>query len=234
MKSYFIPGAERAPSVRALFDQISCCYDLINDLQSFGLHRLWKKRLIRLAKLGPADSVLDICCGTADLLRHAHPAAIRTGIDFSFGMLSRAASRSSTAKINFLQGDALALPIKDEACDVILIGYGLRNLADLGQGLREMFRVLKKGGRILALDFSKPKNRILRRWYFLYLQYFVPLCGGFLANDRSAYSYIAESLEAYPEAEVITALLGHTGFVQVKHLALCAGTMAIHTARKHG
>ena len=183
------PGEERAARVEDLFAIVAPRYDLINDLQSLGLHRRWKRTLVRMAGIHPGDRALDVCCGTGDVafaLRHA--GAEVTALDFSPAMLAVADERARNAvlsrrralqapAVQFLCGDALRLPFAGESFDVVTVAYGLRNLADWERGLEEMWRVARPGGRLLVLDFGKPANAIWRRMYFSYLKRFVPWFG---------------------------------------------------------
>ena len=167
---FYAPGDQRAARVKDLFAAIAPRYDLINDLQSFGLHRLWKRRLLRLAKGQPGERALDICCGTGDVaLALARQGLDVTGLDFSAPMLAvaqRRAEISNPKNIRFLQGDAQNLPFPDASFDIVTISYGLRNLADWETGLREMRRVAAPGARLLVLDFGKPANLLWRGIYF--------------------------------------------------------------------
>jgi demethylmenaquinone methyltransferase / 2-methoxy-6-polyprenyl-1,4-benzoquinol methylase len=229
---YYFPGPERASRVRALFDRIAPRYDLINDLQSFGLHRFWKRKLISLAKIETGAPVLDVCCGTGDLaLALASAGAKVIGCDFSPRMLSIARARAG-GKAHFVQADALALPAKDQSIELMTIGYGLRNLANFPQGLAELLRVLKPGGELLILDFGKPRNPVWRALYFAYLRAFVPLFGLLFCGDAAAYSYILESLLHYPAQEGISRLLEELGCEKIEVYNLAGGIMSIHRAVK--
>lgn len=228
---YYVSGPERASRVRALFDRIAPRYDLINDLQSFGLHRFWKRRLISLAKVNPGASVLDVCCGTGDLALGLSSAGANViGCDFSDRMLSIARNRLPTA--HFIQADALALPLTSESVELVTIGYGLRNLADLPRGLAELLRVLKPGGQLLILEFGKPANRIWRTLYFAYLRAFVPLLGRIFCRDAAAYDYILDSLLHYPAQEGVSRLLTELGCAGIEVQNLLGGMMSIHSAIK--
>ncbi len=232
---FYQPGDARSSRVRELFSAIAPRYDLINDLQSFGLHRLWKRRLLRLADLPPDSRVLDLCCGTGDVaLRFGSRGARVVGLDFSERMLEVACARSrlSNACLYWVKGDALALPFPDNQFDLVTISYGLRNLADLEQGLREMLRVVRPGGRVLVLDFGKPRNACLRAAYFAYLQYWVPVFGRALCGDSATYSYILESLRHYPGQEGVAALLRQLNADTIGVCELLGGMMSINYARK--
>jgi demethylmenaquinone methyltransferase/2-methoxy-6-polyprenyl-1,4-benzoquinol methylase len=164
--TYYEPGEQRAAKVNELFTRIAARYDLINDLQSFGLHRRWKSRVVSEARPRPGERALDLCCGTGDIaLALARRGVEVVGLDFSERMLEiarqrQSRTRSSLAKTEFLSGDAQNIPFADNSFDIITIGYGLRNLASWERGLQEMYRVAKSGGRIVALEFGRPENRI--------------------------------------------------------------------------
>lgn len=243
--SFFVPGEQRAGRVNDLFAEVAPRYDLINDVQSLGLHRLWKRRVIRAAKVGPGQSALDLCCGTGDLtLALARTGAAATGLDFSEPMLAVARQRarrliepdaaSGAGPVEFQQGDALRLPFAERAFDAVTIGYGLRNLSDPRAGLAEMGRVLRSGGRLVVLEFGKPENALWRGFYFAYLRWVVPVFGRLFCGNASAYAYILESLQNYPAQAGVTRLLQELGFVDIRVTNLLGGAMSIHEARKPG
>jgi demethylmenaquinone methyltransferase/2-methoxy-6-polyprenyl-1,4-benzoquinol methylase len=240
---FYDSGQERASKVRDLFAAIAPKYDLINDLQSFGLHRYWKRKMITMARLQPGDQALDLCCGTADIAiaMEARGASV-IGLDFSGPMLDVARQRLAAMEssgvsrhdIVLARGDALRLPLRDEQFDVVTISYGLRNLADFRGGLAEMLRVLKPGGRLLILDFGKPENPIWRKLYFFYLRLFVPLLGRLFCGDSETHAYILESLLHYPAQRGIAALLEELQCRQVRIVNLFGGMMSINYAEKMG
>jgi len=233
-ESYYSPGSDRSTRVHALFTSLASRYDLINDLQSFGLHRWWKRRLVAIAAPAPLDAVLDLCCGTGDVCFRLAPHVARvTGVDFNGAMLDRARRRLAATRLNniqFQQGDATRLAFSDHSFDLITISYGLRNLEDLDSGLREMVRLLKPGGRLLVLDFGKPPNRSLRRLYFGYLRFAVPLMGWMFCGDRQAYAYILESLHHYPAQDGVADRMRDLGLLNVCVHNLMGGTMSLHVA----
>ncbi len=245
-ETYFDPGEQRAVKVHALFSRIARRYDLINDLQSLGLHRRWKGRVVRLANPQPGQRALDLCCGTGDLaLGLARVGVAVTGLDFSERMLAVAESRaprgrgrdpeaacSSAPCLHFVRADALRLPFADNSFDMVTVGYGLRNLADWEAGLREMRRVARPGGRLAVLDFGKPGNPLWRRLYFGYLELFVPLLGLLVCGSARAYHYILESLKAYPAQQGVAAEMATLGLVNVKLVNLLGGCMTINYAEK--
>ena len=231
-------GAERANRVQALFAIIARRYDLLNDLQSLGLHRIWKRRLVRLARLGPGQQALDVCCGTGDVaFALAQTGANVVGLDFSPEMLAVAAERlerfpGTPGAVRFVEGDALKLPFPDGAFDAVTIAYGLRNLADLEAGVAEMHRVLRPGGRLLALDFGKPANPLWRTLYFAHLRMAVPVFGWLFAGSADAYGYILESLQHYPDQAEVAGLLRRQGLTAVTVVNLLGGAMGLHCAEK--
>jgi ubiquinone/menaquinone biosynthesis methyltransferase len=159
---YYVAGEQRANRVRDLFATIAPRYDLINDLQSFWLHRYWKRRLIRFADVRRGTRALDVCCGTGDVAAAlAHQGATVVGLDFSWPMLMVANQRRRNAA-EWIRGDALKMPFSDGYFDLVTISYGLRNLADCREGLAEMRRLLRPGGKLLVLDFGKPENPLWR------------------------------------------------------------------------
>ncbi len=234
---FYEAGERRAERVNDLFAAIAPRYDLINDLQSFGLHRWWKRRLIQFAAVQPGESALDLCCGTGDVAFALAEAGARvTGMDFSAPMLAVAEARkvkvSDAAGPVFLQGDALRTPFPDAHFDVVTISYGLRNLASVDEGLREMWRVLKPGGRLLVLDFGKPDNAAWRGAYFAYLRFAVPVFGRLFCKNAAAYAYILESLQHYPAQRGVDEKLRALGAANARIVNFLGGVMSINVAEK--
>jgi demethylmenaquinone methyltransferase/2-methoxy-6-polyprenyl-1,4-benzoquinol methylase len=236
---FYKPGEQRAARVGELFATIARRYDFINDLQSFGLHRLWKRRVLRLAHPQPGERALDLCCGTGDLtLALAKRGADVTGLDFSEPMLQVAKEKSASfsplarSKIDFIRGDAQQIPFAENTFDILTIGYGLRNLADLDAGLRDMLRVTKPGGRFVSLEFGKPPNPAWRGIYFTYLKFALPVFGKLFVGNSAAYAYILESLTHYPAQQVIAEKMTGLGWQKIRVLNLMGGIMSIHYAEK--
>jgi demethylmenaquinone methyltransferase/2-methoxy-6-polyprenyl-1,4-benzoquinol methylase len=231
--AYFTPGDQRAAKVNDLFATIARRYDLINDLQSFGLHRRWKRRVVELAAVTPGARALDLCCGTGDLaLALAQRGAEVTGLDFSAPMLEIAQRRKRGTNPGFIQGDALHLPFPDNSFDAVTMGYGLRNLASWEQGLAEMRRVARPGGRIVILEFGKPANALWRSLYFTHLRCSVPLTGWIFCGNAGAYAYILESLRHYPAQLAVAAKMREMNFTGVRVINFLGGAMAINYAEK--
>lgn len=233
---FYNPGTQRAAQVNRLFATIAPRYDFINDLQSLGLHRRWKRRLARLAAVQPGDQALDLCCGTGDIsFALAQQNATVTGLDFSKEMLAVAEQRSPKAEVRnpvFLQGDAQKLPFATESFDVVTVGYGLRNLASWEAGLAEMVRVAKPGARLLVLDFGKPDNGLWRALYFGYLRLCVPVFGLLFCGKASAYAYILESLKHYPAQRGVEAKMRALGLFNVRVENILGGAMSINYGEK--
>jgi demethylmenaquinone methyltransferase/2-methoxy-6-polyprenyl-1,4-benzoquinol methylase len=240
-ESFYAADETRAQRVNDLFATIAPRYDLINDLQSFGLHRVWKRRLIRLAEVRTGMRALDLCCGTGDVaFALANEGAQVTGCDFSEPMLEVARRRLATRRnrnekiLAFMRADALNLPYASETFDVVTIAYGLRNLADFRGGLIEMLRVLKPGGKLLILDFGKPDFEPWRAAYFAYLKLFVPVFGKIFCGNSATHAYILESLKKYPAQRGVAALLTELGCRDARIENLLGGVMSINTATKAG
>ena len=229
---FYEPGEQRAAKVGDLFAGIARRYDLLNDLQSFGLHRRWKRRVVELASPKPGDRALDLCCGTGDIaFALAARGAEVTGLDFSEPMLAVARSRTQNSKLktqNFIQGDALNIPFPDASFDIVTIGYGLRNLADCEAGLREMRRVAKPGARLVVLEFGKPACALWRAVYFAHLRLSVPLGGLLFCGNPSAYAYILESLKHYPAQEALAEKMRGLNLANVRVVNLLGGAMAVN------
>ena len=222
--------------VDALFSTIAMRYDLVNDIQSAGLHRLWKRKMARLVALGESEQALDVCCGTGDLIvRLAKGGGRVGGVDMNGAMLNvarRRLAKRNIAQSRLYQADALQLPFGDGQFDVVTIAYGLRNLADYKIGLQEIFRVLKPGGRLAILDFGKPPNRFLRGLYYQYLRWALPVFGWLFCGSASAYAYILDSLEKYPAQSGVKDMLDEIGFSSVNVANIMLGTMSLHIARR--
>ena len=236
---YFRPGTERAAKVEDLFAAIAPRYDLINDLQSFGLHRYWKRKLLVLAAPQPGETALDVCCGTGDVaFALANAGALTTGFDFSAGMLEIAARRqaaldpSVAQRLTFRQGDALHLPFDDATFNLVTISYGLRNLADFDRGTRELTRVLTPHGRLVILDFGKPDQPLWRWVYFQYLRWICPWFGRLFCGDRDTHGYILDSLKAYPAQRGVAMKLEELGFQESRLIQLLGGMMSLNYGRK--
>lgn len=223
--------------VRRLFGTIADRYDFITQFLSYGQDRRWKRRLLAMAEVQPSDRVLDLACGTGDILFEAAPrVAEAVGLDVTHRMLVLAARRQrqtsmSGARPTWVTGDMLALPFPDGHFSVVTTGYGLRNVPDLDQALREIRRVLTPTGRLLSLDFNRPENALVRVFYLAYLTIVGSVLGLALHGDPDTYRYIPESIRNYPGARRVAALIEAHGFERVRVSRVLGGLMAIHTGR---
>jgi len=217
--------------VRRLFATIADRYDFITRFLSYGQDRRWKQRLIGLAAVGRDDRVLDLACGTGDLLfAAAVDAKAAVGLDLTHRMLQLARSRNACTPL--VTGDMLALPFRESCVDVVTTGYGLRNVPDLPAAIHEIHRVLVPGGRFLSLDFNRPGNSLVRSAYLAYLTVVGSVLGIALHGDPNTYRYIPESIRQYPGATGVARLMEVAGFTDVRVVELLGGLMAIHIAKK--
>jgi demethylmenaquinone methyltransferase/2-methoxy-6-polyprenyl-1,4-benzoquinol methylase len=220
-------GTLSAEDIRGMFERIAPVYDVMNRVMTAGLDRRWRRLAVREV-VWPGDRVLDACCGTGDLAVEAERRGGRVvGLDFSERMLERARRKSGT--IEWVHGDALALPFADGAFDVVTVGFGVRNLESLERGLAELGRVLRPGGRIAVLEITRPRG-ILRPFFRLWFDVLVPVAGKVLPGGR-AYTYLPASVRRFPGPEDLSALLDGAGFAEVRYRLLGGGIVALHTAR---
>ena len=236
---FYSPDEQRAARVNDLFARIAPRYDFINDLQSFRLHRVWKRRLALMASLKPGAQALDLCCGTGDLaFALVERGAKVVGLDFTQAMLDVAEMRRQNLesemqnRVRFIRGDAQQIAFPDDTFDAVTVGYGLRNLSSWETGLREMNRVAKPGGRVLVLEFGKPDNPIWRAIYFSYLKLFVPLLGWVFCRNAAAYAYILESLKHYPAQRGVAEKMRELGMQNVRIVNFLGGVMSINYGEK--
>jgi demethylmenaquinone methyltransferase / 2-methoxy-6-polyprenyl-1,4-benzoquinol methylase len=247
---FYSPDEQRAAKVRDLFAAIAPRYDLLNNLQSFGLHLFWKRKLVEVARIKQGETALDVCCGTGDIaIALARSGARAVGLDFTPQMLAMAETRvkkellkmtdhslspGSSQNPQFFCGDAERIPFSDNTFEVVTTGYGLRNLASWETGLKEMYRIAKPGGRLLVLEFGKPDNAIWRMLYFTYLKMFVPLLGLIFCGNAAAYAYILESLKHYPAQNGVARKMKELGLTDVRIFNLVGGAMSINYGVKSG
>jgi len=226
VNKFYDPGEARSQKVRELFTRIAPRYDLINDLQSLGLHRAWKRTVVRLANVRAGEYGLDVCCGSGDLtLAFEGRGVTAVGLDFTAAMLECAGDRGARCLV---QGDAQALPFPDDTFNVVTVGYGLRNLSNWQKGLEEMCRVARPGGRVIVLDFGKPENAMWRALYFGYLRLAVPMFGRVFCGDAAAYAYILESLRHYPAQRGVAEKMTRMNCADVRTVNLLGGAMSIN------
>ncbi|MEX2646295.1 MAG: bifunctional demethylmenaquinone methyltransferase/2-methoxy-6-polyprenyl-1,4-benzoquinol methylase UbiE [Gaiellaceae bacterium] len=217
-------GRLPAEGVRAMFDRIAPVYDLMNRVMTAGLDRRWRRATAEAA-VRPGDRVLDACCGTGDLaVACALAGGQVTGLDFSERMLERA--RRKAPELGWVQGDLLALPFADGTFDAATVGFGVRNVEDVGAGLRELRRVLRPGGRLAVLEITRPRG-LLRHFYGLWFDLVVPLLGRVLPGG-AAYTYLPASVRRFPGPEDLAGLLQEAGFASVRFRLFAGGIVALH------
>ena len=229
----------KAPYVRRLFHTIADRYDLITRLLSFGLDRRWKARLVALARPTSGTAALDLACGTGDIaFELARCGAHVTGLDVTHRMLqlaqarARAAAGGEAGTVRFVTGDMMALPFPDASFDLVTTGYGIRNVPRIEPALAEIRRVLRPGGRLLSLDFDRPRNAAVRGIYLGYLTIVGSALGWVLHRDPDTYRYIPESIRRYPGAAGVAAMLRAGGFPDSRVVPLLGGLMAVNLASR--
>ena len=235
-----VPESQKAEKVAEVFHSVAAKYDLMNDVLSGGLHRLWKRFTIELSGVRPGNRVLDIAGGTGDLTRKFSSLVGPSGevvlADINDSMLKvgrdRLLDKGVAGNVQFVQADAEALPFPDNHFDVVTIAFGLRNVTRKENALRSMLRVLKPGGRLLVLEFSKPGNPLLAKAYDTYSFSFMPLAGKLITNDADSYRYLAESIRMHPDQETLKAMMVEAGFERVTYHNMTGGIVALHRGIK--
>ena len=231
-----VPEGEKAKRVEQVFDRVAERYDLMNDLMSFGLHRLWKAFAVSVARIRPGERVLDVASGSGDLARaFAARGADVCMTDINGPMLARGRDRLLDAGRNVpaVRCDAERLPFAGARFDCVSVGFGLRNMTHKEAALVEMARVLKPGGRLLVLEFSQVWKP-LQKPYDLYSLHVLPWLGGRVAGDAAAYRYLAESIRMHPDQQTLAAMLERAGLERVEYFNLAAGVVAVHRGYKLG
>jgi demethylmenaquinone methyltransferase/2-methoxy-6-polyprenyl-1,4-benzoquinol methylase len=229
------PDAKRRYN-RRLFGVIAKRYDLITVLLSYGRDRAWKRQVVSRVAPRAGELVVDLACGTGDLAELVTDAgAAVIGVDLAEPMLRLAANRlGPPRRVCLVQGDMCDLPLRDASADAVTAGYGLRNVPVLEAALAEVLRILKPGGRFVALDFNRPSNPLLRSAYLAYLAVVGSSLGLVLHGDPDTYRYIAASLRRYPGAPAVAEMMGRAGFVEARWTPVLGGLMAIHEGRRRG
>ncbi|MFC6259326.1 demethylmenaquinone methyltransferase [Levilactobacillus fujinensis] len=226
--------------VQQIFDHIAPQYDQMNSVISLGTHRIWRKNVMQAMTINPGDFALDLCCGTGDwtlaLANAVGPAGHVVGLDFSEVMLTQATAKVRAAKredrITLRQGDAMQLPYPDNSFNVVTIGFGLRNVPDANQVLREMTRVVKPGGQVVCLETSQPTNPIVHAGWQLYFGHLVPLMGRVVAHHYQAYNYLQQSTHHFVSVDELAAMFREAGLVKVHYTPFNLGAAAVHFGTK--
>ncbi len=222
-----------------MFSRISARYDLLNHLLSANIDKRWRRLVAERLRpaLGKDSCVLDVACGTGDLafaVQAAAPASRIVGTDFCRPMLEIAARKTSTVgrAIPFVEGDALSLPFAEKTFDAVTIGFGLRNLSSVEEGLRELLRVLKPGGVVAILEFSTPVVPGFRALFQFYFSRVLPFIGGALSGSRVAYEYLPDSVRKFPDQQRLVSMMRDAGFEEVRFENLTGGIAALHLGRR--
>jgi demethylmenaquinone methyltransferase/2-methoxy-6-polyprenyl-1,4-benzoquinol methylase len=235
-----VPRAQKAERVRAVFDSVAARYDVMNDLMSFGVHRLWKQFALSLTGLRAGQRALDVAGGTGDLaaglLRQVGKSGRVVLSDINGRMLESGRDRlldsGFAGNLHCLVADAERLPFRDDCFDCVTIGFGLRNLTDKAAALSSMRRVLKPGGQLLVLEFSKPVAPGLKPFYDAYSFNVLPALGRWIAKDAASYRYLAESIRRHPDQETLLRMLEDAGFGAARYHNLTGGIVALHRGYK--
>ncbi|MFC3085962.1 bifunctional demethylmenaquinone methyltransferase/2-methoxy-6-polyprenyl-1,4-benzoquinol methylase UbiE [Tabrizicola soli] len=234
-----VPEAEKAGMVHGVFSRVASKYDVMNDLMSVGIHRIWKDAMMDWLAPRPGQRLLDVAGGTGDVafrfLKRA-PGASAVVCDMTEPMLiegrKRAEAEQMAQSLDWVVGDAMALPFPDRSFDVYTISFGIRNVTRIPDALREAYRVLRPGGRLMVLEFSHIPNDLLQKAYDLYSFNVIPVMGQIVAGDRDSYQYLVESIRKFPDQDTFATMIREAGFGQVKYRNLSLGIAALHSGWK--
>ncbi len=231
---------EKANLVRGVFDSVADQYDLMNDLMSLGIHRIWKRVAVQLSNVREGERVLDLAGGTGDLSLLFAKRVGRQGevvlADINASMLrngrDRLIDRGVVGNIRYTQVNAEKLPFSDNSFDCVRIGFGLRNVTDKDAALRSMYRVLKPGGRLIVLEFSHPTDKITEKVYDFYSYNLLPKMGEWIAKDGDSYRYLAESIRMHPKQDELKRMMENAGFERCEYFNMTQGIVAVHRGYK--
>ncbi len=235
-----VEAEKKADLVAGVFHSVAAKYDIMNDVASFGIHRFWKRFTIECAGARPGMKVLDLAGGTGDLTaKFSHLVGDKGQVilaDINDSMLkvgrSKLRDKGIVGNVSYVQANAEALPFPDNHFDIITIAFGLRNVTDKDAALRSMQRVLKPGGKLLVLEFSKPQHEIMRKAYDLYSFKILPKMGQLVAKDADSYEYLAESIRMHPDQETLKQMMQDAGLEQVDYINMTDGVVALHRGYK--
>ena len=235
-----VPVDEKVNRVADVFHSVAAKYDVMNDLMSGGIHRIWKRITIESSGARPGHKILDIAGGTGDLTRRFAQIVGQSGnvvlADINDSMLKvgrdKLIDKGVAGNVEYVQANAECLPFEDNTFDIITIAFGLRNVTDKDAALRSMNRVLKPGGKLMVLEFSKTENPLLTKAYDFYSFNLLPKMGQLIANDAESYRYLAESIRMHPDQETLKGMMDSAGFVQTRYRNLTQGIVALHTGIK--
>ena len=235
-----VDKSEKESKVASVFHSVAAQYDVMNDLMSFGIHRLWKRFTIDASGVRPGNKVLDLAGGTGDLTAKFSQLVGREGkvilADINSSMLNvgrdKLRDRGLVQNIEYVQANAQYLPFEDNTFDIVTIAFGLRNVTDKDMALRSIYRVLKPGGRLLVLEFSKPEHELVSKAYDFYSFNILPKMGELVAKDGDSYQYLAESIRMHPDQETLKDMMDNAGFEQTSFKNLTGGVVALHKGYK--
>jgi demethylmenaquinone methyltransferase/2-methoxy-6-polyprenyl-1,4-benzoquinol methylase len=235
-----VDAKDKAGRVRQVFDSVATRYDLMNDLMSMGIHRLWKRFAVELAGIRRGQKVLDLASGTGDLAARfaglVGPDGLVVMTDINAAMLEqgrgRMADQGVVGNVKYTQVNAENIPFPDNHFDCVTIGFGLRNVTDKQRAINEMFRILKPGGRALILEFSHPRGEPLKSAYDIYSFKVLPTLGKLVADDEDSYRYLAESIRMHPDQETLKGMMEQSGFERCDYHNLTGGIVAVHRGFK--
>lgn len=235
-----VDTADKERLVASVFDSVAAKYDVMNDVMSMGIHRIWKRQTIDSSGVRPGQRVLDLAGGTGDLTAKFSRLVGPTGevvlADINAAMLNVGRTKLQdlgvVGNVSYVQANAEKLPFPDDYFDCITIAFGLRNVTDKDAALRSMLRVLKPGGRLLVLEFSKPEAAWLSKAYDLYSFHLLPRMGELIARDKESYQYLAESIRMHPDQDTLKAMMTTAGFAQVDYQNMTGGIVALHRGYK--
>lgn len=234
-----VPAADKAGMVHGVFSRVASKYDVMNDLMSVGIHRVWKEAMMDWLAPRPGQRLLDVAGGTGDVAFRflvRAPGATAIVCDLTEPMLiegrKRAEAEKMAERLDWVVGDAMTLPFPDASFDTYSISFGIRNVTRIADALAEAYRVLKPGGRLMVLEFSRIPNDLMQKAYDLYSFNVIPLMGQIVANDRASYQYLVESIRKFPDQEAFAGMIREAGFGQVKYRNLSMGIAALHSGWK--
>ncbi len=231
---------EKPQLILGYFNSVARRYDMMNTLLSFGIHHVWKRTAVRMLGLNSGDRVLDVCGGTGDLAilaaGDAGPSGHVTVYDFSSAMINAGRHKktylSDLKHVGYVQGDAQLISFHDRSFDAAMVGFGIRNVIDMKKGFEEIYRILKPGGKMMCLEFSKPSAPLFRLLYDLYSFYIIPFLGKAIVGSKQAYTHLPESIRNFPLPDELTDILKHIGFSHITHRKLTNGIAVIYLAKK--
>ncbi|MBT4836336.1 MAG: bifunctional demethylmenaquinone methyltransferase/2-methoxy-6-polyprenyl-1,4-benzoquinol methylase UbiE [Methylococcales bacterium] len=235
-----VAESEKQSKVTAVFDSVASQYDLMNDLMSMGIHRIWKRKTIEQSGVKSHHKILDLAGGTGDLAKEFSNMTNANGqvilADINAAMLEcgrdKLIDQGIISPIQYVQADAECLPFKDNYFDRITMAFGLRNVTHKEQALKSIFRVLKPGGKFLILEFSHPDNQLFKKIYDQYSFKLLPVLGKLIANDSDSYQYLAESIRMHPNQETLMSMMQQAGFEKCQYINMTSGIVALHSGYK--